>query len=395
MGGGAPVFDANNNLYLAVGNGVFNGGSSGGQLPTDFGHSMVKLVQTAGTTPTLTPVDFFTPNDWSILNSNRAGNPVCVVNSTTGSCPLPASQYSVTIPTTGDFDLGSGGVTLLSPAMPSGSPNPLCPSNQQLIAGGKEGVLYDTCYSTSTSTSQQSLMGGLDGCGYGCSTVSTASASACTQFTSTPTPGQLAQCFNGVNIQSTYTGTSGSRATAAFWAGNPSANVPVFENYLYVAGAGDVLRAHSFSTSTSQFTLAGTATTPATFGGPGASPAISWDNQNSGGAILWAVNVNKAGRGTTTTTGAAFPAQLYAYNPVPITGNTVKNWWSDTTTGPGGVKYTVPTIANGMVFVAGGAAGYSPGLVGVSGVNCSPAAYTVSSTSTCPGLLVVYGQTTP
>ncbi|HEY3975326.1 MAG TPA: hypothetical protein VGM18_20150 [Candidatus Sulfotelmatobacter sp.] len=389
MGGGAPVLDSNNNVYIAVGNGVFTPSTSATQLPTDFGQSMVKLVQTTGTSPALTPVDFYTPNAWAILDKNTGGKSVCVVNST-GTCPNP-TQNSVVIPTAGDFDLGSGGVTLLSPTVPSGSPNPLCPSNQQLIGGGKEGVLYDVCYSTSTSTSPQSLMGGLDDCGYGCSTVSNSANTACTQFTTTPTNGQIAQCFKGVNILNTLQGAPGSRATAAFWAGNASQGV--FENYLYIAGSGDVLNAYQLSPSTWQFQTPGSnATTPPTFGYPGASPAISWDNKNSGNALLWVVNISKAGSGTTTTTNKASPANLYVYNPIPTSGN-IGELWSSGTSGPGGVKYTVPTVANGMVFVGGGSPAYSPGLLSVSGVNCSPAAYGGSSTSTCPGLLVVYGQT--
>jgi hypothetical protein len=388
MGGGAPALDANNNLYIAVGNGSFNGGRSGGQLPTDFGESMVKLVQ-SGTT-SLVPVDFYTPNDFNILNLGQTSGTVCLINNT-GSCP---TQYQIQIPGGaggGDFDLGSGGLTLISPAVPSGSPSPLCPSNLQLIAGGKEGVLYDTCYSTSTSSSPQTLMGGLDNCGYGCSTVSTYSATACTQFSSSPTNGQIAQCFPGVTITNTVSGAPGSRATAAFWAGNASKNI--FENYLYIAGSGDALRAYKFSTSNSQFGFPGSsAQTPGTFGYPGASPVVSWDNKIPGNAILWVVNVNKYGSGTKTTTSAALPAELYAYSPTP-NGNAISGLWSDTTSGPGGVKYAVPTVANGMVFVAGGAAAYSPGLTQTTGVNCSPAAYPGSSPSTCPGLLVVYGQT--
>jgi hypothetical protein len=70
-------------------------------------------------------------------------------------------------------------------------------------------------------------------------------------------------------------------------------------------------------------------------------------------------------------------------------------FWSSTSgNGPGAVKYVVPTIANGMVFVAGGASNYAPGPQGQTGVNCSPAA-SGGTAPTCQGLLVVYGQLTP
>ena len=57
--------------------------------------------------------------------------------------------------------------------------------------------------------------------------------------------------------------------------------------------------------------------------------------------------------------------------------------------GPGAVKYSVPTIAGGLVFVGGGEANpvyYSPGPAG-SGANCTPSA----SGGSCVGALYIYG----
>lgn len=388
MGGGAPVLDANHNLYIAVGNGDFNASTSS-TLPTNFGESMVKLVQTS--TPSLTAVDFYTPNDWSILNSNPSSNPVCIVNNTTSSCPLGKSISTLS----GDFDLGSGGVTLISPL---GITSPLCPSNQELIAGGKEGVLYGTCYSTSTSSSPQSTMGGLDGCGYKCNNTSTAAVTACTQNTQLPTAGNIAQCFPGVTIPNPVVGAPGSRATGAFWGGNSTKNI--VENWLYIAGSGDSLRGYVIDTSTSLFkTAAFTGTKPKTYSYPGASPSLSWDNNSANNALLWAVDPIQPGawNGQTNQTTKASDAQLDVYSITPNAQNQLPELWSSGSgSGPGAVKYAVPTVANGMVFVAGGAANYAPGPQGGQNgaVNCYPAA-SGGSTPTCTGLLAVYGKLTP
>jgi len=62
-------------------------------------------------------------------------------------------------------------------------------------------------------------------------------------------------------------------------------------------------------------------------------------------------------------------------------------------TGPGAVKFAVPTVAGGLVFVPGGTPGYAPGVPGGTGVNCTAAALADSTTPTiCGGMLSVYGQ---
>lgn len=57
MAGGAPVVDAAGNLYVATGNGTFDGS-------VNFGEASVKL------NPSLQVVDYFAPYDYSTLNTN-------------------------------------------------------------------------------------------------------------------------------------------------------------------------------------------------------------------------------------------------------------------------------------------------------------------------------------
>ncbi|HVI07086.1 MAG TPA: hypothetical protein VND65_02205 [Candidatus Binatia bacterium] len=245
-------------------------------------------------------------------------------------------------------------------------------------------------------------MGGLDFCGYswtGTCSGSNVAITACTQSSSPPFPGAIAECFPAVNVANTINGSGpapGSRSTAAFWAGN-SANP---ENYLYVVGSGDSLRAHQMLNNAQLNTQAAIGNRPATYAYPGASPAISWDNSNPGNGLLWVVDPVRTGswNGRQNQTVSALDAVLDVYAPIPtpVLGQQVltRLWSSTSGNGPGAVKYAVPTIANGMVFVAGGAANYAPGPQGATGVNCYPAA-SGGNSPTCQGLLVVYGKLTP
>ena len=83
--GRGPAIDRNGNLYVATGNGDFDGASN-------FGESVIKL------SSDLKVLDYYTPDDWANLNDN-------------------------------DWDLGSTGVILL-------------PDTNSLITGAKSGLLY-------------------------------------------------------------------------------------------------------------------------------------------------------------------------------------------------------------------------------------------------------------
>jgi len=307
-------------------------------------------------------------------------------------------------PLYGDLDVGSGGATLLTPTIATGT-NPPCNSNQQLIAGGKEGVFYETCYSTSTSSSPQSTMGGLDLCGYsltGCNG-SDIDATACTQSTSVPPPaGTIAQCFPAVDVTKTINNhdgsgpAPGSRATAAFWAGTSATQ----GNYLYIAGSGDGLKGYQMnSTNGYQFGSAAVGARPTDYAYPGASPVLSWDGSNMSNGLLWIIDpVGSGGSWDGSQTAPALDAQLDVYSPIPSNGALSRLWSSGSGNGPGTVKYAVPTVANGMVFVAGGNnnPAYAPGIwSSTNSVNCSPAALGGPNSPTCVGLLSVYGKLNP
>ena len=94
MSGGGPAADGNGNLYVVTGNGNFNL-DTGDQ---DAGNSFLKL------SPSLQILDYYTPNNWSDLNTH-------------------------------DWDLGSGGVILPPSQQGAATPN-------LVICGGKDGLIY-------------------------------------------------------------------------------------------------------------------------------------------------------------------------------------------------------------------------------------------------------------
>src|SRR5437899_790336 len=125
--------------------------------------------------------------------------------------------------------------------------------------------------------------------------------------------------------------TCGIFSTPAFWEGK-----------LYVVAIGDVLK---------QYTLANASLTPAlqagdVFGFPGATPAISSNGATNG--IVWVLDTSN--NGTPNGSGSSRPAILFAYDATNL-----DKLYSSPTSGAGAagnaVKFTVPTVANGKVYV--------------------------------------------
>jgi hypothetical protein len=98
IAGSGVAADTNGNLFVPIGNGNFNAGSSFGL--TDYGDSVVRLNPITG--GTLTVGDYFTPYNQADLQND-------------------------------DQDVGSGGLILL-PTLPSG--------RQLLVSDGKQGTIY-------------------------------------------------------------------------------------------------------------------------------------------------------------------------------------------------------------------------------------------------------------
>lgn len=147
-------------------------------------------------------------------------------------------------------------------------------------------------------------------------------------------------------------------ATPAFW-----------QNNLYIAGVGGPLTAFSLNPATGQFNPMPTSQSASNYNFPGATPAVSASGATNNG-IVWTLDDSQY---CTAQSPGCQAAVLHAYD-----GANVQNelWNSNMVAGDAAglaVKFTVPTIANGKVYV------------------CTRGNDTGAGTSTTLGELDVYG----
>jgi hypothetical protein len=210
-----------------------------------------------------------------------------------------------------DNDHGSGGATVLMSTA----------AGNYMVVGGKEGTLY---------------------------------------VLSLDTLGHYGANFNPVNSnaqQSFSVGSGGIWSTAGFW-----------NNSLYLGVAGSGFQLFSFNTSSALFNTTPTSVSNHHFAWPGASPSISASGTTNG--IVWATD-NSAY--CTQDSPGCGPAVLYALDA----GNLANELWNSSNAAADqaglAVKFTVPTVANGKVYI--GTRGNDSGAGG----------------SSIPGELDVYG----
>src|SRR5580692_5068528 len=153
---------------------------------------------------------------------------------------------------------------------------------------------------------------------------------------------------------------NGIFATGAFW-----------NDTFYMAGIYGPLQAYTFNTTTGKFNTANVSQSSATFSFPGSTPSLSSSGTTNG--IVWALN---NGNYCTNQSQGCGPAVLHAYDATSLA---TELWNSSTTSGTdnagNAVKFAVPTVANGKVYV------------GTRGNNTGGS----TSSSTIPGELDVYG----
>jgi hypothetical protein len=128
-------------------------------------------------------------------------------------------------------------------------------------------------------------------------------------------------------------------ATPAYW-----------QNNVYFAGSGNALSAFTLDPITGKFVPAAPSMQSAhLFEFPGATPSISAAGTSpaTANAILWALDNHAYCTAQSTACG---PAVLYAYDA----GNLATELWNSARTADAAgfaVKFTVPTVANGKVYV--------------------------------------------
>jgi hypothetical protein len=148
-------------------------------------------------------------------------------------------------------------------------------------------------------------------------------------------------------------------ATGAFW-----------NNNYYIAPIGAALQDLSFDTSTNMLSTGPVSSSPTSYGFPGATPSISATGTANG--IVWAQDNSQY---CTPQSPGCGPVVLHAYSAASLS---TELWNSGVVAGDAAgnaVKFTVPTVANGKVYV--GTRGNNIGGIG--------------SSTTVPGELDVYG----
>jgi len=190
-----------------------------------------------------------------------------------------------------DQDHGSGGAAILVDQ--PGAPHP-----RLVIGGGKEGNLF---------LLDRDNLGG-----YGGSVVPVDS-----------------------NAVQTLAFNNGIFATAAFW-----------NNALYLAGVNGQLKTFSFDTTTGKFIAAPTSQSSGSFGFPGSTPSVS--ALGSANGIVWALDNGQYCTQQATKCG---PAVLHAYDATNLATELWNSSQDSADSAGHAVKFTVPTVANGKVYV--------------------------------------------
>ncbi|HTG29401.1 MAG TPA: pyrrolo-quinoline quinone [Methylomirabilota bacterium] len=127
-------------------------------------------------------------------------------------------------------------------------------------------------------------------------------------------------------------------AVQTFSVGNRIFGTPAFwQNTLYIGPITDHVKGYTFNASTGQFSTSPASQSPSIFGFPGSTPSIS--SQGTSNGIVWA---------TEKGTG---PSVLHAYDATNLGSELWNSANSSADQAGQAVKFTVPTVANGKVYV--------------------------------------------
>jgi len=248
--GAAPSIDANGNLYVVTGQGVFDANSAVAPN-TEYAQTVLKLSPNAA-----------------------AGN---------FSVQASFTPFNQVLLTSDQQDLGTSGVLLL-PNQTSG------PAHLAVIAG-QPGTLYLV---------NRDALGGY-------------------------TPGGPDKVIQELNL------------------GGPAFGTPVFwQGTLYTTAGGQNLSAYALTSGV--LNAASSTNSPETFQSPVGSPVISANGPNNG--IVWLVDSSGYGGGSLAT-----PAILHAYDATNV-GTELYDSSKNSEDAAGlAIKFSVPTVANGKVYV--------------------------------------------
>jgi hypothetical protein len=136
-------------------------------------------------------------------------------------------------------------------------------------------------------------------------------------------------------------------STGAFW-----------KNSFYLAGVGGALTAYPLNTTTDMLGAA-SSVSPTTYGFPGTSPSISATGTTNG--IVWTLD---NGQYCTPQSTGCGPAVLHAYDATNLATELWNSSQGSGNAAGNAVKFAVPTVANGKVYVGTRGSDNSSGGVG-------------------------------
>ncbi len=141
-------------------------------------------------------------------------------------------------------------------------------------------------------------------------------------------------------------------ATSAFW-----------NNNLYLAPAGGAMRAYAFDPGSDRFNAVPSSQSPGVFAWPGATPSVS--AAGSSNAIVWGLDTSHF----CTPSAKCGPAVLHAYAATALGTELWNSSMIAADAGGNAVKFTLPTVANGRVYVGtrGNNTGGAPGSTSSNG----------------------------
>ncbi len=302
--GNGFVVDSSGNLYVSVGDTVFDASALiDGPYTDDYGDSTLKL------SPTLEVEDYFTPMDQICRGGNISGTDM-----------------------DNDLDLGSSGPILL-PTQGGSAPD-------ELLVTGKSG--YGVPGSTCDTTDVYLL--NLDGSsGMGKYETGSGGTDNVVQELTDP-PGNV----NAIQPQ-------GFWSSAAFWQGTESADGTSGTSYVYMAGT-TALDNFNYGATLDQYNINGVTSGQASLSTPpiqssnlfpqGSTPSISSNGSSDG--VVWAIErIDSLDLAPGDT-----PAVLYAYDATNVSTMLYQSG-TNVARDQGGCanKFQVPTIANGKVYV--------------------------------------------
>ena len=175
---------------------------------------------------------------------------------------------------------------------------------------------------------------------------------------------EVVYLLNGDNMG----GSGDSNALQYFNVGNSIYSTGAFwNNSFYLVPAPSSAMAYAFNPGTNLFNTNSTSQSAHAFGFPGSTPSISASGASSNG-ILWALDNTNYCTPTIPPTGCG-PAVLHAFDATNLANELWNSSLVSADAAGNAVKFTVPTVANGKVYVGdrGNNTGGNFGSTSVSG----------------------------